>query len=154
MKKMLLTAVCAGVLYVAGVAVVDAKPLPLAPDGEGPKLEMKIRQPLAEKLKLTDEQKAQADKIREDGRKKMKPLIEERKELRKKMDAVRKANMEEFEKILTPEQKKAFDEMKKHKRPHQGIRPRLKGPNLEKHHRPAPELAPGGAPVPDVEEAE
>ncbi|MCQ2741032.1 MAG: hypothetical protein MJ210_02820, partial [Alphaproteobacteria bacterium] len=53
-----------------------------------------------------------ADKIREDGRKKMEPLMEEKKQLHEKMDAVRKANMEEFEKILTPEQKQKFESIK------------------------------------------
>ena len=48
--------------------------------------------------------------------------------MREKMDAVRKANMEEFEKILTPEQKKVFDEMKMRKGPRPGPRP-------GKHHR-------------------
>ena len=55
----------------------------------------------------------------------MKPLMEESKALREKMDKLRQENMGEFEKILTDEQKQKFEEMKKefrkefhHKKPH------------------------------------
>ena len=68
---------------------------------------------LADKLKLDDAQRVQAKKIREEGRKKVKPLMKEMKEIREKMDKLRQENMEEFEKILTPEQKNKFSELKK-----------------------------------------
>ena len=67
---------------------------------------------LEDKLSLTDEQKEEAKKIHEQGRKEIEPLMKEMKDLRDKMDAVRKKNMEEFEKILTPEQKTKLDQMK------------------------------------------
>ena len=56
--------------------------------------------------------------------------MHERKLLREEMEEVRKENMEDFEKILTPEQKKIFDEMKQHKGP--------KPPRPGKHRRPGP----------------
>ena len=137
MKKWLLVAV--GLSFIgSNVWAAKIESLPPVPEDVRPKAEMKMRKTLAERLNLTDEQREQADKIREEGRVKMKPLIEEQKELHKQMNEVRKANLEEFEKILTPEQKKAFDEMKKHKRPHPGMRPGPKGPKPGKHHRPKP----------------
>lgn len=67
---------------------------------------------MAEELKLTPEQKTQAEKIRSEGREKMKPLMEDMKAHHEKMEAVRKQNMDEFEKILTPEQKEKFEKIK------------------------------------------
>ena len=68
--------------------------------------------PLQDRLILSDEQKELAAKIHEDSKKEIEPLWKEMKALREKMDAIRKANMEEFEKILTPEQKTKLDKMK------------------------------------------
>ncbi|MBQ7659924.1 MAG: Spy/CpxP family protein refolding chaperone [Alphaproteobacteria bacterium] len=76
-------------------------------------MRQKMMGKIAKDLDLTDEQQQQAKQIREEGRKEIEPLMNEMKELRKKMDAKRRANMEEFEKILTPEQKAKFEEMKK-----------------------------------------
>ena len=81
---------------------------------------------LADELKLTDEQRAQAKEMRKEARKKIKPLINEMQEIRHKMDKIRKENMEAFEKILTPEQKEQFDKIKakrKAMRPHKGRHP-------------------------------
>ncbi len=79
----------------------------------------------AKELGLTDEQKAQAEKIRQAGREKMKPLKEKMDALHKEMDELRKENMNEFEKILTPEQQTKLKDMKakmdkkmKERRPH------------------------------------
>jgi len=128
MKKILLTAVCATVLtFGAFGAQAQGAPedMPLPPPHEMnmekihkkmEKMHEEMSKKLAEDLSLSDEQKVQAEKIREAGHAKMKPLMEERKALHEKMDSLRKANMEEFEKILTPEQKKKFEEIKaKHK---------------------------------------
>lgn len=82
----------------------------------------KMAKKMAEKLNLTKEQQEQATQIRQAGRKKIEPLMKEMKALRKKIDTERRANMEEFEKILSPEQKKIFDEMKN------------KAPKFEKKH--------------------
>lgn len=72
----------------------------------------KMENKLADDLKLTDEQRAQAKEMRQEARKKIKPLMKEMKGIRQKMDKIRKENMEAFEKILTPEQKAQFDKIK------------------------------------------
>ena len=118
MKKLLVATVCVAVMSVnMAWANPDHKKTEF---DKRPSVEMmkKHHEKLAEKLKLSEEQKIQAEKIRENGREKMKPLIEQKKELHKKMEEVRKDNMKEFGEILTPEQKKEFDEMIKngHKR--------------------------------------
>ncbi len=76
-------------------------------------MRQKMAETIAKKLDLTAEQQEQAKKIREQGKKEIEPLMNEMKDLRQKMDAKRRANMEEFEKILTPEQKAKFEEIKK-----------------------------------------
>lgn len=48
---------------------------------------------------LTKEQQEQAEKIRKEGREKLKPLFEEMKDIREKMDKLREDNMLEFEKF-------------------------------------------------------
>ena len=58
------------------------------------------------------EQQEQAEKIRKEGREKLKPLFEEMKDIREKMDKLREDNMLEFEKILTPEQKEKLKDIK------------------------------------------
>ena len=122
MKKILLSAVCVSVLTFGALVVgaqegADSRPLPPPPHEMNlQEHHEKMSQKLAEDLGLSDEQKSQADKIREEGRKKMEPLMKEKKILHQKMDAVRKSNMEDFEKILTPEQRQKFSEIKaKHK---------------------------------------
>ena len=72
----------------------------------------KMAKRLADKLSLTEEQQQKAEQIRKSGQEKIKPLLDEMMELRKKIDKERRANMEEFENILTPEQKTAFEKLK------------------------------------------
>ena len=72
-----------------------------------------MSQKIAQDLNLTKEQQEQAKAIHEKGKKDIEPLLNEMKDLRQKMDEKRRANMEEFEQILTPEQKAKFEEMKK-----------------------------------------
>lgn len=111
MKKTILTVVCATVLSMGSFNVYAHIPHPV--DKMPPRHEMRGPKDFAKELNLTDEQKVQADKIREEGRKKMEPLMQERKALHDKMEGVRKENMAEFEKILTPEQKEKFENIKK-----------------------------------------
>lgn len=73
----------------------------------------KMARKMAKDLSLSDEQQAQADKIREDGREKIKPLMDQMLKLRQQIDQERRKNMEDFEKILTPQQKERFEEMKR-----------------------------------------
>ena len=104
----------------------DNKPLP--PMEDMPKIEhMGKHMPLkpevmeaklADKLGLSSEQREKAKAIREAGHKKIKPLMQEMKTLREKMDKLRHENMEEFEKILTPDQKKKFSEIKEQMKKH------------------------------------
>lgn len=145
MKKTLFTAVCATALLI-GATNLKANEMPPPPppgaemdmphhrgmgprrgDFGGPEMRKEHAEKFAKELGLTEEQKAQAEKLREEGRKKMEPLMKEMKDLRERMDAERKANMEEFEKILTPEQKekleakkeegrKKFEEMRKERK--------------------------------------
>ena len=71
-----------------------------------------------------------------------KPLVNEMKDIREKMDEKRRANMEEFEKILTPEQKEKFEALKE-----KGRNERMRGPRGEnkhfRHH--GPKMGPRGA---------
>ena len=66
----------------------------------------------AKKLGLSAEQQKLAEENRQQGREKIKPLIDEMFKIRKQMDEIREANMADFEKILTPEQKEKFAKMK------------------------------------------
>ncbi len=101
-------------------------------DGRPPHHEQidRFHHKMAERLKLTDEQKKQAEEIRKAGREKVKPLMDEMKQIREKMDAVRAENMKEFEKILSDEQKTELEKIKaekkaefKARRHHRGERP-------------------------------
>lgn len=129
MKKYLLATVCAlSVMMSSNVWAQENADETLPP----PSVEHQMKghrgdmqKELADKLQLTQEQRDMAKKIHEEGREKMKPLMEESKALHEKMDKLRQENMGEFEKILTDEQKQKFEEMKKefrkefhHKKPH------------------------------------
>ena len=136
MKSRYLSLLC-GAAFLCCASTVTAQEPPMPPaEGPRPELAQKAEDNLAIRLKLTDEQKEQARKIHEEGREQMK-------EMHEKMQELRKSNMEEFEKILTPEQKAEFDKIKadrKHLRgPH---RPGKKGPKMHEkmrhHHRPMP----------------
>jgi len=129
MKKYLLTTVCAITLALSSMSFAkeaqldETMPPPAGHEMRAPRGDM--GKELADKLKLTDEQREQAKKIHEEGREKMKPLMEEGKALHEKMEKLRKENMGEFEKILTDEQKEEFEKMKQefrqefhHKKPH------------------------------------
>lgn len=72
----------------------------------------KMAQKFAEKLNLSDEQKIKAQEMRKAARKRMKPLLDQMKEIRKKMDTLRQENMKDFENILTAEQKEIFAKIK------------------------------------------
>lgn len=127
MKRLILTAISVSLITTGLVGTSYAR---FGMKGEPPRKEMKMHEHFAEKLNLTAEQKAQADKIREDGRKKMEPLMQEGKVLYEKMEKIRKENMDEFEKILTKEQKAEFVKMKEQRRrPHGrefGVPPHLR----------------------------
>ena len=138
MKSRYLSLRC-GAAFLCCASAVTAQEPP-APPAEGPRPELaqKAEDDLAARLKLTDEQKEQARKIHEEGREQMK-------EMHEKMQELRKSNMEDFEKILTPEQTAEFDKIKadrKHlRKPH---RPGKKGPKMHEkmrhHEKPLPPM--------------
>ncbi|MGN1062830.1 MAG: Spy/CpxP family protein refolding chaperone [Alphaproteobacteria bacterium] len=90
-------------------------PMALSPE-QAQKKKKEMDEKLASKLNLTPQQRDAADKIHEQARAKMDPLIEQMKELRRQMDEIRRQDMVEFEKILTPEQQEAFDKMKRERK--------------------------------------
>lgn len=94
----------------------------------------KMENKLADDLKLTDEQRNKAKELRKASREKIKPLIDEMKALRKKMDEIRKENMTAFEELLTPEQKETFEKIKaERKAKHEKMM-------KKHHHRPMPPM--------------
>lgn len=147
MNKMFLSLLCASVVSM-GVMSVCAQPAEegmLPPPPPAREMPHKVRKDMADKfakdLGLTEEQKALADKIRRDGREKMKPLMKEMKNLREKMDKLREDNMKDFEKILTPEQKDKLDKIKaEHKKKFEEGRKKRK--MMKKHKGPRPEPEP------------
>lgn len=136
MKRLILASVCVSLLTMSGVAMAKRE---LPAEDMRPRHEMKMHEDLAQKLNLTAEQRTLADKIREDGRRQMEPLMQERKALHEKMEKLRKENMEEFEKILTPEQKEAFAKFKEeHRPPHERMKKHRFGPRHDEAGRPEP----------------
>lgn len=126
MKNNMLSILLATSVISSGVLSVEAYAEDAAP--EMPKFEQafnpeqmrqKMQQKMADELGLTAEQQKQAEALSEKSKAEMEPLMKEMKDIREKMDAKRRANMEEFEKILTPEQKEKFEALK-HKGPHHG----------------------------------
>jgi len=138
MKKTLFTMLAVGAVMCAPVfASAQEGELPPPPppheDGFRPEMRKAHHDKFAQELGLTDEQKAQAEKIRQAGREKMKPLMDKMKAMHKEMDKLRQENMQEFEKILTPEQQTKLKEMKaKMDEKMKNRRPRFK------HGRPEP----------------
>ena len=125
MNKFLLSTLLASTVMFSGVVKASENDMPPPPFPAHEQVELekhhkgfdkdfheKMAKKMAEDLGLTEAQQAQAKQIREEGVKKIKPLMDEMKALREKLDKERRANMEEFEKILTPDQKKKFEDMK------------------------------------------
>lgn len=163
MKKTLLSFVCALAVIIGAQSVIAADspafknpathkvaqehqnfgrrpkgPLSVSPE-QAQKMQKEMDDKLASKLNLTDEQRVSAEKIRADGRAKMKPLMEQMKDIRRQMDEIRKQNMNEFENILTPDQKQAFEKMKQDKKDHPKMKHK-KRPDKMKKHRPDQEI--------------
>ncbi|MBE6451158.1 MAG: hypothetical protein E7016_04255 [Alphaproteobacteria bacterium] len=127
MNKILLSTLLATTVMFS--TVVNAAEPEMAP--ERAKIEQRAHEnrakKMAEELGLTQEQQEQATAIRKQGQEDIKPLMEEMKALRQKIDEKRKANMEEFEKILTDEQKNKFQEMKEKERANRPELPMRRG---------------------------
>lgn len=123
MNKTLVGLFCAGTLLmsVSELKAAEEEMLPPPPPYEETNRHPGLRgaDKLADELGLTEEQRAQAEKIRKEGHEKAKPLMKQMKEIRQKLDEERKTNLAEFEKILTPEQKAQFNQIKE-KMKHRG----------------------------------
>ena len=155
MKKLLTTTFCLSVMlmganavfaedtqttYTKPVAAVERKAPPKFGQGQ---MQKPMMPNLEEELGLTEAQKQKARQNRINGRKEMKPVMDEirtkkeaimdifdselaeakkkeqikelqteLKELHKKANTLREKNMQDFEKILTKEQKAKFEELK------------------------------------------
>lgn len=148
MKKVLCVLMCSTVMVFAATANARVHKN-AGPVGEPPRHEQMAKR-LADDLGLTAEQREKADKIREDGQEKIKPLMEKVRKLHEKMDKLRKENMKEFEKILTPEQQEKFAKIKAEMDKHKGPRgPKAPRPGMKKgpHHSKLPLVE--GAPKPE-----
>ena len=140
MKKLYLALLCATALT-CGANMAYAQedntmppPPPHHSEQDIQKHHEKIENKLADDLKLTDEQRNKAKELRKASREKIKPLIDEMKALRKKMDEIRKENMTAFEELLTPEQKETFEKIKaERKAKHEKMM-------KKHHHRPMPPM--------------
>ena len=112
--------ISSGVLSVEAYAEDAAPKMPSFGQPMDPvQMRQKMQQKMADELGLTAEQQKQVEAMNAKSKADMEPLMKEMKDLREKMDAKRRSNMEEFEKILTPEQKEKFEALK-NKGPHHG----------------------------------
>lgn len=150
MNKKYLMMFTAAAILMAGVTSVSAQPLPPVDGAPAPhheKMEMrkakrmppdpeKMAEKLADELGLSESQREQAKAINKKGMEEVKPLMDQMRDIREKMDELRKENMKEFESILTPEQKTKFDAFKEKMHPkHRAPRPRHKAPKpVVEHH--------------------
>ena len=117
MKKLYLSLLCATILSSgSNIALAKDKVItPAAPQAAEQQIKLtheNLENKLADDLKLTDEQREKANAMRMATREKMKPIMNEMKNLRIKMDKIREENMKAFENILTPEQKQTFKKIK------------------------------------------
>ena len=122
MKNNMLSILLAASVISSGVLSVEAYAEDVAPKMpsfgqhmDPVQMRQKMQQKMAEELGLTAEQQKQAEALSEKSKAEMEPLMQEMKDIRVKMDEKRRANMEEFEKILTPEQKEKFEALKNEK---------------------------------------
>lgn len=70
-----------------------------------------LKHRFAEKLQLTDEQKAQIEQFRKEDMAQMEPLFKQMDDLRAKADKLREENKARFESVLTDEQKEILAAM-------------------------------------------
>ena len=73
--------------------------------------ERALKHRFAEKLQLTDEQKAQIEQFRKEDMAQMEPLFKQMDDLRAKADKLREENKARFESVLTDEQKEILAAM-------------------------------------------
>ena len=132
MKKLCLTLLCAGMLTgISNIVLAsddETMPPPLPQHEQNfEKHHEKMQNKLADDLQLSEQQRAKAKEMRTAAREKIKPLLDEMKALRQKMDTIRDENMKAFEEILTPEQKETFEKIKAERK--------AKHEKMKRHHR-------------------
>lgn len=79
------------------------------PNGETPQ---QMKEKFAQKLGLTAEQKEKIEKMREEDKAKMEPLMKKMSELREEMHKIRQESRNRFESVLTDEQKAKLKDMR------------------------------------------
>lgn len=79
------------------------------PNGETPQ---QMKEKFAQKIGLTEEQKEKIEKMREEDKAKMEPLMKKMKELREEMRKIRQESRTRFESVLTEEQKAKLKDMR------------------------------------------
>ncbi|MBR6327841.1 MAG: hypothetical protein IKR60_03085, partial [Alphaproteobacteria bacterium] len=105
MKKNMLSILLATSVISSGVLSVEAYAEDAAPEMpsfgqhmDPVQMRQKMQQKMADELGLTAEQQKQVEAMNAKSKAEMEPLMQEMKDIREKMDAKRRANMEEFEK--------------------------------------------------------
>ena len=89
--------------------------------------ERALKHRFAEKLQLTDEQKAQIEQFRKEDMAQMEPLFKQMDDLRAKADKLREENKARFESVLTDEQKEILAAMHERRAEMRGRRAEMNG---------------------------
>lgn len=129
------TVISAGAFKTIDAEALMPKPTEHAEHFDRAKMHEKMAERFTKELDLTEEQQEKAKEIHEQGKKDIEPLMDQMNMLREKLDAKRRTNMEEFEKILTPEQKTKFEELKKNAPEHERMHGPKFGPRGHHNHK-------------------
>lgn len=99
--------------------------------------ERALKHRFAEKLQLTDEQKAQIEQFRKEDMAQMEPLFKQMDDLRAKADKLREENKARFESVLTDEQKEILAAMHERRAQIRERRAEMRGRRAEMKERQA-----------------
>lgn len=99
--------------------------------------ERALKHRFAEKLQLTDEQKAQIEQFRKEDMAQMEPLFKQMDDLRAKADKLREENKARFESVLTDEQKETLAAMHERRAQIRERRAEMRGRRAEMKERQA-----------------
>lgn len=100
--------------------------------------ERALKHRFAEKLQLTDEQKAQIEQFRKEDMAQMEPLFKQMDYLRAKADKLREENKARFESVLTDEQKEILAAMHERRAQIREWRAEMRGRRAEMKERRVP----------------
>lgn len=112
-NKVLTLVFAASVVFASATANAEGSRQMMRHDRPSPEM---MENKLADRLKLNDEQRKFLKERRMNDQQQIKDLMQNMKTIRQEMDKIRKANMEAFEIILTPEQKAEFNKIKEEKK--------------------------------------